>query len=356
MRARAPLLVLFALLALGACSQYPARVVFRAPPSDAARPPAAGETNTGRAPEVISRSPAAAAQAARGDKTTRIAGIPAAPPPAIDAAKLPGATRPRTPPPASIVVGKGDTVYGIARRYDIAVQALIARNGLKPPYALRVGQRLAIPRERIHVVERGETLYAIARAYRVDLAALARANRLTAPYGLRVGQRLRVPATASGEARVAKVALGSASTAPVPPPAAGPLPDPPPRSRKTFLWPVTGKLVSRFGPKDGGRRNDGINILAPRGAAVRAAEDGIVVYAGNELAGYGNLLLIRHAGGWTTAYAHNDALLVRRGDLVRRGQVIARVGSTGGVSRPQAHFEIRRSGNAIDPIKLLARN
>jgi len=343
-------LALIAVLALGACSQYPARVVFRAPPSDAARAPAGGETGSARAPEVLSRSPAAATRTAQAN--TR---IPAAALPKVAAAKVPGAAKAKTPP-ASIVVGKGDTVYGIARRYDIAVQALVARNRLEPPYGLRVGQRLMIPRERIHVVERGETLYAIARAYRVDLAALARANRLTAPYGLRVGQRLRVPATAPGETRVTKVALGLASRAPVPPPAAGPLPDPPPRSRKTFLWPVTGKLVSRFGPQDGGRRNDGINILAPRGAAVRAAEDGIVVYAGNELAGYGNLLLIRHAGGWTTAYAHNDALLVRRGDLVRRGQVIARVGSTGGVSRPQAHFEIRRSGSAIDPIKLLARN
>ena len=351
MRARATLLALVAVLALGACSQYPARVVFRSPPSDTASAPAGGKAKSASAPEILSRSPSATARTAKTGAQITARTTAKAPP-----TKLSGATKARTPPPASIVVGKGDTVYGIARRYDIAVQALVARNRLEPPYGLRVGQRLAVPRERVHVVERGETLYAIARAYRVDLVALGRANRLTAPYGLRVGQRLRVPATALGETRATKVSLETAATAPLPPPAAGPLPDPPPRSRKTFLWPVSGKLVSRFGPKNGGRRNDGINILAPRGAAVRAAEDGIVAYAGNELAGYGNLLLIRHAGGWTTAYAHNDTLLVRRGDLVRRGQVIARVGSTGGVTRPQAHFEIRRRGDAIDPIKLLAWN
>ncbi len=339
--------LLLALLLLGACSQYPARVVYRGSSPAPAPSAAPAAPRAAPAPEVLSRSPAASS---RNAKAAALA-LPSA------AAKAPAAAK-RKPPPASIVVAKGDTVYGIARRYDVAVQALVARNGLKPPYALRVGQRLVIPRERIHVVERGETLYAIARAYGVDLATLARANGLRAPYALRVGQRLRVPAAASEKAaRLTKASLGASTRAPTPPPAVGgPLPAPPPRSSKTFLWPVKGKLVSRFGPKEGGRRNDGINILAPRGAAVRAAEDGVVVYAGNELAGYGNLLLIRHAGGWTTAYAHNDTLLVRRGDVVRRGQVIARVGSTGGVVRPQTHFEIRRKGDAVDPIKLLARN
>ncbi len=338
-------------LALAACSQRPARVVFRgpgtgAPPNASATGEAAPAEAAKKAPEVLSRSPAANGKTSASSK-----------PPSIRSNKAPRVAKP-TPPPASIVVRRGDTVYGIARRYDVAVKALIARNRLKPPYALRVGQTLILPRERVHVVERGETLYAIARAYGVDLAALARANGLIEPYVLRVGQRLRVPARADGvaAARRTPVSLGDAARAPTPPPAVGPLPKPPPRAGKTFLWPVKGKIVTRFGPQKGGRRNDGINILAPRGAAVRAAENGVVAYAGNELAGYGNLLLIRHAGGWTTAYAHNDTLLVRRGDIVRRGQVIARVGSTGGVSRPQAHFEIRRGAEAVDPLKLLSRN
>ena len=121
-----------------------------------------------------------------------------------------------------------------------------------------------------------------------------------------------------------------------------------------FLWPVNGKIVSPFGPKDGGSHNDGINIAAPLGTPVRAADSGVVVYAGNELRGYGNLVLIKHASGWITAYAHCEELLVKRGDNVGRGQAIAKVGATGGVSEPQLHFELRRAKHAVDPREFLA--
>jgi murein DD-endopeptidase MepM/ murein hydrolase activator NlpD len=112
---------------------------------------------------------------------------------------------------------------------------------------------------------------------------------------------------------------------------------------------VRGRVVSDFGPKEGGLHNDGLNLAAPRGSFVRAAENGVVAYAGNELAGFGNLLLVKHADGWTTAYAHNEALLVRRGELVKRGQPIARIGSTGNVAEPQLHFEIRRGKTPVNP-------
>lgn len=148
-------------------------------------------------------------------------------------------------------------------------------------------------------------------------------------------------------------------------PAAGRVPKPrlrpsalPPdsaRAGERFLWPVEGPLLSRFGAKPDGRHNDGINVAVPVGSAVRAAQDGVVAYAGNEIGGYGNLVLIRHRGGWMTAYAHNDSLLVRKGDAVRRGQVISRSGKSGRVSRPQAHFEIRRHGEPQDPLRLLSR-
>jgi murein DD-endopeptidase MepM/ murein hydrolase activator NlpD len=121
-----------------------------------------------------------------------------------------------------------------------------------------------------------------------------------------------------------------------------------------FIWPVSGRVVSGYGPKGEGLHNDGINISAPRGAQVRAAGAGVVAYAGNELRGFGNLLLIRHAGGWVTAYAHNAKLLVRRGQKVSQGQLIARVGSTGSVIKPQLHFEIRRGRRAINPARQLA--
>ena len=128
-----------------------------------------------------------------------------------------------------------------------------------------------------------------------------------------------------------------------------------PPSRNTFLWPIEGRVISDFGTKPGGMHNDGINIAVPVGSDVRAAKGGVVAYAGNELRGYGNLVLIRHEDGWMTAYAHNDSLLVAKGDVVRRGQTISRSGESGRVSRPQAHFEIRRNGEPQDPLRLLTR-
>jgi len=124
---------------------------------------------------------------------------------------------------------------------------------------------------------------------------------------------------------------------------------PPPRTGKGFTWPLKGRVVSNFGAKDGGLRNDGINIRAPKGTPVRAAENGVVAYAGNEIRGFGNLLLIKHAGGYVTAYAHNDALLVQRGQKVKRGQKISTVGSTGTVAQPQLHFEFRKGRRPKDP-------
>jgi murein DD-endopeptidase MepM/ murein hydrolase activator NlpD len=115
------------------------------------------------------------------------------------------------------------------------------------------------------------------------------------------------------------------------------------------MWPVDGEVIAGFGDVADGRPNDGVNIAAPLGAPVRAAENGVVVYADDELPGYGNLVLIRHADGFITAYAHNASLLVALGDPVERGQVIARVGQSGAVSRPQVHFRLRRGEERLDP-------
>lgn len=129
--------------------------------------------------------------------------------------------------------------------------------------------------------------------------------------------------------------------------------EPPPRSGRTFAWPVRGRILSTFGPKPDGLHNDGINIAARNGAPVIAAENGVVVYSGSELRGFGNLLLVRHADGWITAYAHLDRVLVQKGQKVTRGQAIATVGSSGAVDQPQLHFEIRRGTQAVDPAKFL---
>jgi murein DD-endopeptidase MepM/ murein hydrolase activator NlpD len=143
------------------------------------------------------------------------------------------------------------------------------------------------------------------------------------------------------------------NVASLPPARATPLPAS--TSGIQFTWPLTGPILARFGAAGKGLHNDGINIGAPAGAQVRAAGNGVVAYAGNELKGFGNLLLIKHADGWTTAYAHNDKLLVAKGDTVAQGQVIAIVGRTGNVDKPQLHFEVRKGTQAMDPMTYLVK-
>ena len=117
---------------------------------------------------------------------------------------------------------------------------------------------------------------------------------------------------------------------------------------------ITRRVISEFGTKPDGGHNDGIDVAVPQGTSVKAAENGVVAYAGNELKGYGNLILIRHANNWVSAYAHNDEILVKRGDKVRRGQIIAKAGATGSVSQPQVHFELRKGSRPVDPTKFMS--
>ena len=246
------------------------------------------------------------------------------------------------------VIVKGDTLYSLSKRYDVSLRDLIDANNLKPPYILSIGQKIVIPGVDTHTVMKGETAYSISRLYSVDLTSLLKTNHIGTPYTLYVGQKLELPPKVYGPGENVQTA---AVTNPRVKAVIG---TPPPRSGRGFAWPVRGKIVSRFGTKPDGRHNDGINIAVAKGAPVRAADNGVVVYAGSELKGYGKLILIRHAGGWVTAYAHNDQLLVDRGQKVTAGQVIARAGSTGSVSDPQLHFEIRRGADAVDPTQFLA--
>ncbi len=264
-------------------------------------------------------------------------------------------------------VKKGDSVYALSQRYGATARAIIDANSLRPPYVLQPGQSLFIPSATLHVVARGETLYSISRNYNVDMASLAKLNGMRDPYRLNINQLLKIPsvrfaALSSGTS----VASGGSGTSSQPVRAAArdsgdgrsgsakvrpaELPRPAPRSGKSFAWPVRGDVVMAFGPRPDGYHNDGINIAVPTGTAVHAAENGVVGYAGNELMGYGNLLLVRHADGWITAYAHNSELLVERGDQVRRGEVVARSGDSGKVTQPQLHFEVRKGKEAINPI------
>lgn len=297
---------------------------------------------------------------------------------------------------SAVVVGKGDTVYALSKRHRVPMRAIIEANGLEAPFVLHIGQRIVLPRAKTHKIVRGDTLFGIANTYDVNAFELARLNGLKKPYVIHVGNALILPDSApqsiskpavtpgkpetlaqspaaSNSSEKKKTAAPSKTQSPPPtpawvsppqikkasvtktpkPPARKALSKPPAKSSKGFLWPIQGKIISGYGAKSKGLRNDGINIRADRGSPVRAAENGVVAYAGNELRGFGNLLLIKHADGWVTAYAHNDALLVKRGDKIKRGQKIATVGSTGNVSTPQLHFEIRRGNKARDPKKYL---
>ncbi len=260
----------------------------------------------------------------------------------------------------------------------------------KPVWSARrvVADAVETPQGRVHTVKPGETGIAIARAYGIDWGQVLAANKLRPPYTLEVGDRLLLPSKravaamspdqrarafrldiddlitggepAAGGAVVAAVRppRSRAATLPPPaPPASGrgvgtPLPEPTGDAPR-FVWPVEGRVMSAFGAKPGGRFNDGVNLKASAGAAVRAAGDGVVAYAGDAIPGFGNLVLVKHAGGWVSAYGHNDALLVARGARVRQGDVIARAGATGAVTEPQVHFELRRGRVPVDPAKVI---
>lgn len=259
--------------------------------------------------------------------------------------------------PDYVNVQKGDTLYSIARKYDIPLRELIETNHLKPPYNLYVGQGLRLPNARYHVVQKGDTVYNISKRYNLDMNSLSKANNLDEPYGLYIGQRLVLPGSVVASGYTPPPAPQKAtssswtpwkSSAPSSTPASSYAPPPKKRS-STFAWPLRGKVISNYGSIGKGRNNDGINIAAPLGAEVKAADAGSVAYAGNELKGFGNLILIRHNDGWVTAYAHNDRILVKKGQKVRKGEKISTVGITGGVSSPQLHFEIRAGKKAVNP-------
>ena len=197
------------------------------------------------------------------------------------------------------------------------------------------------PQGTYHVVTPGETLFRIGKAYGVTYQELARVNGIKDAGQIRVGQRIFIP----GATRPLPV---ETITPAEPAPAAPVSPEP---GFETFLWPVNGTINSGFGPR-GSSFHDGIDIAAPEGTPILAIEAGEVIYS-DQLRGYGNMVIVRHAGGIVSVYAHNESNLVREGQSVVRGEVVARVGSTGRVSGPHLHFEIRRNNAAQDPLRYL---
>ena len=302
----------------------------------------------------------------------------------------------------TIIVGTSDTLDTLSRRYNVSPAAILQANGYKGPRVLSPGQQLIMPRPTataaapaskavaatsaapsVHVVNRGDTLLSIARRNHVSVAELAKANSLDPSAKLKLGMKLTVPgAKTAAVAPAAQPAAGAQPATVAMPPAtklAAATGDPQQKVRlasatttpaelsaetpvkaseatgalPTFRWPVRGKVITSYGAKTNGKANDGINLAVPEGTPVKAAEDGVVAYSGNELKGYGNLVLVRHSNGYVTAYAHASELLVKRGDTIKRGQIIAKSGQSGEVGSPQLHFEIRKGSSPVDPLQFL---
>jgi murein DD-endopeptidase MepM/ murein hydrolase activator NlpD len=316
-----------------------------------------------------------------------------------------------------VTVGHGETVEIVARKYGVPIAAIMQANNISSANDVRPGQRLVIPRytvaaesaqmapapvvaaprvsapvaapvksaASVHVVQPGESLIGLSRHYHVPLNVLAKANNMVVYAKVNMGDRIKIPAgygvAAEQVASAAPRAETSRAEAPriEPPRAAAPqvaatapatqtarmaTPEPVKEEPVTksaeatgalpsFRWPVKGRVIAAFGPKPNGQQNDGINLAVPEGTPVKAAEDGVVAYAGNELKGYGNLILVRHANGFVSAYANTSEILVKRGDTIKRGQVIAHAGQTGNVTSPQLHFEIRKGSTPVDPTQYL---
>ncbi len=285
-----------------------------------------------------------------------------------------------------IEVQPGDSVYVIARRFNVSPKAIISKNDLRSPFALRVGQALKLPkgatlatasapirqvvaRDMLYTARKGDTLYSISKASNVPVKRIAKANKMRAPYTVSIGQKILVPQARENSAIYAnakqpgkpkkstKIANRVSAPRDVADIARNVSYTKPSLSTSNgfFNWPVKGAVIADYRSGGVGSRNDGVNIAAPAGTPVRAAAAGQVVYRGSGLDGFGNLLLVRHVDGYVTAYAHNDAMLVKKGDTVRQGQMIAKVGSTGSVSSPQLHFEIRQNLKSIDPTTMLGK-
>ena len=378
-------------------------VLIPPPPPPPPSPPPRAEAATPRpAPAPVESRPLAPIQ-----PSTAVAPPPPAPAPLAERAPPPTVAaespRPRPEPTRYIATGKvieahrmfrdyqvrkGDHLDAIARDLETTRAVLLGANHLKNPDALTPGQHLRVPIEKAYVVQSGDTIAAVARRFDVSGADLADLNALPETHRLRPGDQLALPDVIHDRGPVRAPPprsyaryTPSNTYAPRPwtPPSgyspggvggsAGARPPTPYPSLETtappvhtdaqvmaagrgrFVWPVRGEIVSAFGVHDVGRRNDGVDIRSPLGTAVHAAAAGEVVYAGDQVPGFGNLVLVKHADGWVTAYAHLEAVSVKMRDTVAQDQEIGEVGQTGGVAEPELHFEIRYAPTPIEKAK-----
>jgi murein DD-endopeptidase MepM/ murein hydrolase activator NlpD len=253
------------------------------------------------------------------------------------------------------VVAPGETLTKISHIYKKSLVELAKANNIQPHTKLNIGDKIVIPGMRV------------SNAPRADAPKVADAKPLANPTPAKANPAPAVAAAKPAATPAKTPAVKQAAAAPtettqsaamVTPAGETPVPATAAKAAEgnapSFRWPVKARVIAGFGPKTNGQQNDGINLAVPEGTPVKAAEDGVVAYAGNELKGYGNLVLIRHSNGYVTAYAHAKELMVKRGDTIKRGQVVAKSGQTGNVEGPQLHFEIRKGPAPMDPLPMLS--
>lgn len=288
-------------------------------------------------------------------------------------------------PGETITVDGNKNIYAIAREHNVSMREVIVLNNLQPPFLLHAGQTLVLPATNGPAGYNSSNERGLAPAPypapspEIETAPLTPIQALppkAQPHSSSSGGILGAPVTSAPvedlnkptqppknvttTVQSAPAATSVAPPAPAPTSAPAPMPQAPPVTvpqtatpSVEMKWPVQGPVLSTFGPKGQGLNNDGINIGAPKGAPVIAAANGIVAYAGNEMKGFGNLVLIRHQGGWVTAYAHLDRTLVAKDAVVAQGDMIGTVGKTGNVPSPQLHFETRLEGKPVDPATVI---
>ena len=243
-----------------------------------------------------------------------------------------------------IKVAKGDTLYSLSRKYEIPVNDLAVMNKLNAPFTLSVGQTIKVPKLDGVQTRPAVSVKTVAETKKI---VPAKTEKKVAEIKSEKPQKTTKSTDTTKKQTQQQTKISSDPKKQLPKISS--------RAGSKFAWPVRGKILSAYGAKNNGLFNDGINISAPRGTDVKAAENGVVAYAGNEVKGMGNLVIIQHSDGWMTIYAHLDSMSVKRGTTVRVGQSIGKVGMTGKVDKPQLHFEIRKGTKAYNPTQYLQK-
>lgn len=280
-----------------------------------------------------------------------------------------------------VIVKEGETIQIIAMDYNVAKEDIIKLNNLTRPYSLTPGQRINLPSYQIHIVEGSETIYDIAEKYKVRPENIIELNTLIYPYDLKSNDKIRIPLHRENPEEIIITSLPNETI--IPEVTIGneikenklTVPDLPNSSPKElefknekkivdivanpnseFIWPTQGKIISKFGsPKASGGKNDGIDISATLGSPVKSSRAGTIAYAGDELEGYGNLVIIKHPDNWITAYGNLQEIAVKKGQKVTIGQLVGKIGQSGGVKSPRLHLEMRKGKTRVDPLKFLPK-